>query len=373
MAIMTIPRPLHIVMDDLGWFCARDERSSGGPSRTGVTRKHSYKDYLAVNELGKRLGMKITCAFVVGEWDDDNRLKDIKSLSKYGENWDNAHYFDKDEMKRCVDAINGSDYIDFAIHGLLHGYYAEGVDNTDESDYYYKINKKQYTVPEDEIRRRLTAFLDVVRHHGITKKINTFVPPSFTYKWDDVSEILKDYGIDYVSTIFDKMEFDGRKPSSVGIEKCGIVNVDRNNNCVQWNEYFSNLHKHGEKTGVFGVHWPNALHEDADRSIEVVDEWVKYFEKCSQKFGIILSKDIKFCASQLMFAEYAKITEDRGITIVDISDVPKTELTDFEFYISSKEPLESFVGCTFEDYEQKDGFWTYKIKPLTNIMRFDNV
>ena len=71
--------------------------------------------------------------------------------------------------------------------------------------------------------------------------------------------------------------------------------------------------------------------------------------------------------------EYAKLTEDRGITIVDISDVPRSELTDFEFYISSKEPLESFVGCTFEDYEQKDGFWTYKIKPLTNIMRFDNV
>lgn len=76
---------------------------------------------------------------------------------------------------------------------------------------------------------------------------------------------------------------------------------------------------------------------------------------------------------QFLFAEHAKLTEDRGVTIVDISEVPKSELTDFEFYISSKEPLESFIGCTFEDYEQKDGFWTYKIKPITNVMRLDNV
>ena len=59
MAIMTIPRPLQIALDDVGWFCAEDDRKQGGPSRTGVTRRHCYKDYIAVNELGKRLGMKI--------------------------------------------------------------------------------------------------------------------------------------------------------------------------------------------------------------------------------------------------------------------------------------------------------------------------
>ena len=141
MAIMTIPRPLHIAIDDLGWFCGDDDRTNGGPSRTGMPRRHCYKDYEAINELGKQLGMKISCAFVIGEWDPDNRLKSVKFLSKYGENWDNASHLDRQEMQKCIDSIKNSEYIDLTLHGLLHGYYADGTDNTDVSDFYYKVNK----------------------------------------------------------------------------------------------------------------------------------------------------------------------------------------------------------------------------------------
>ena len=373
MAIMTIPRPLQIVVDDLGWFCAEDDRQSGGPSRTGVGRKHCYKDYYAVNELGKRLDMKINCAFVIGEWDDENSLRSVKHLSKYGSEWDNAKYFDAQEMKRCVAAINAAEYIDFAVHGLLHGYYMDGIDNVDESDYYYKIDKKQYAVPEEEIRHRLDCFFTLCKKHGITKKINSFVPPTFTYKWNDISSILKDYGIEFVSTIFEIMEYDGQsKPEIVGVEN-GIVTLDRNNNIVKWNEFASDLSQKPDTMGIFGVHWPNIQHSDPDRYPEVVDGWVKYFEKCSQNFGTVLSKDMQFCATQSLFCRYAKITEDRGVTIVDVSDVPLLPQCKNEFFISSKEPLESFIGCTAENYEEKNGFWTYKIKPITKVMRFDNV
>lgn len=369
---MTIPRPLQIVMDDLGWFNGKDDRQSGGPSRTGAERKHCHKDYIAVNELGKRLDMKINCAFVLGEWDDDNRLASIKNLSKYKEGWDNARYFDKDEAARCVRAINESEYIDMAIHGLLHGYYADGIDNVDESDYYYKVNKEQFTVCESEIRARLDAFLDLVKHHGINKNINSFVPPSFTYKRNDISHILADYGIEFISTIFKQLVCEGERPEIADVEN-GIVSVDRNNNKVKWNGINEDPSALPALNGIFGMHWPNILHTDPDRNIEAVERWAEYFERCSQEFGTILSKDMRFCASQSLFCRFAKIKEDRGITIVDISEVPTLVQTNREFYISSKEPLESYVGCDVYSYEQKDGFWTYRIVPITNVMRFDNV
>lgn len=78
---MLIPSCLYITMDDLGWFCGTDDRPAGGSSRSGMPRRHCAEDYAAVNELGRRLNMKINCAFVLGEWDPDNRLKRIPYLS----------------------------------------------------------------------------------------------------------------------------------------------------------------------------------------------------------------------------------------------------------------------------------------------------
>ena len=105
---IVIPRPLQIVIDDLGWFCPTDDRAAGGPSRTGMSRYHVAADYEAINYLGERLGMKINCAFVVGEWDPDNRLRSVKHLSKYGDGWDNAAHLDREEMRRCAEVINTS-------------------------------------------------------------------------------------------------------------------------------------------------------------------------------------------------------------------------------------------------------------------------
>lgn len=374
MPIMTIPRPLQIALDDLGWFCAEDDRKNGGPSRTGVDRKHCYKDYTAVNELGKRLGMKINCGFVIGEWDPDNRLRSVKCLSKYGELWDNASYLDKEEMQMCADEINDSDYIDIAVHGLLHGYYTENIDNTDESDYYYHVNKKLVLTDEKEVRHRLDCFFDLLKYYKINKKINSFIPPSFTYRWNDISKILVDYGIDYVSTIYKKMECEGEKPTDVGIEDNGIITVDRNNNLIPWNIFDADFSKlPTDIAGVFGSHWPNFLHFDPDRNGEVVDRAVEYFEKCSQNFGTVLSKDMEFCAMQSLFCKFAVITEKDGVTTVDVSKVPKIPGKKFEFYISSKEPLETWIGCNAYDYEKKDGFATYRIEPISDVMKFDNV
>lgn len=356
---IVIPDPLQITMDDLGWFCGKDGRKIMEPARTGICRRHCAKDYETVNEIGRRIGMKINCAFIMGEWDPDNRLKNIPGLSPYGENWNNALYFDKEEAQKCVEVINSSEYIDIAVHGLHHTYYTPGMgyNNTD----YYRNNERDIT-PENEIRARLDAYFDLMEYHGFKKDINSFIPPSFIYKTGHLPGILKDYNILYVSTDFETL-IDGEKwISPVEIDN-GIIVVDRNNNTIPWYEMETNLDDSEVLRGIFGCHWANVCHKDPKENHTLIDSWVSYFERCKQTFGIILSESIGFCATQSVYKKYSKLSENGDEYIIDLSAVPEAIGLGESFYISTKKPLSKWVGCDAQIYEKCADFINYKITP----------
>ncbi len=363
-----IPHSFQIVLDDLGWFCGTDDRESGGPSRTGCLRRHCAEDYKAINELGEKLNMKINCGFVVGEWDPDNRLKCIPHLSQYGDNWDNALHLDADEMKKVIEVINNSPYIDVALHGLLHGYYMEGTDNTDTSDFYYTVNKEVIMVNESEIRKRIEMFFELMNYYGVKKKINSFIPPSFVYRWDELSKILADYGIEYISTIYKNMVYDGAtKPTIADIEN-GIITVDRNNNKIPWNMTGCSFEALPVLQGIFGVHWPNFLSELPENNSEVVDEAVRYFKMCGESFGTILSRDMKFCATQSLYKRFANVEEKDGKTYIDISEVPFAKGMDNKFYVSSESPIKEYTGCNIKVFEEHELFVNYEVTPTNKTI-----
>ena len=164
-----IPSSLQITMDDVGWFNGEDDRENGGSARTAMSRRHCAEDYAAINELGRRLNMRINCAFVLGEWDPDNRLRGIKHLSKFGDSWNNAAYLGKEEMAAVAEVINASPYIDIAVHGLMHNYYDPKIPYCN-SDYFYPENGLMKMIPESEIRARLDAFFDLLDYYKIKPK-----------------------------------------------------------------------------------------------------------------------------------------------------------------------------------------------------------
>ena len=359
-----IPEALQIDMDDMGWFCGTDDRKAGGPSRTGIPRRHTAADYAAVNELGRRLNMKINCAFIIGEWDPDNRLRAIPHLSKFGDDWNNSAYFDTKIAAERVKILNESDYINLCVHGLLHGYYMEGTDNHDCSDYYYTINKELFMAPEEEIRRRLDAFFDLLRYHGIKKQIDTMIPPSFRYRFNELSYVLKDYGIRYVGTIFQNMICEGEDASiTVGIEKNGMITYDRRTNPIPWNRFGADYETMPLVSGLVGTHWPNFLHEDPERNLETVERAEAYFRRCGARFESVLSRDVVFFVTQAMYRRFAKAKEEDGVLNLDLSAVPSVEGLGDRFYINSKQPIKSAEGCTATVYETHSTHTVYEIKP----------
>lgn len=355
---ITIPHSLQITMDDVGWFCGTDDRKQFGPARSGMPRRHCARDYEAIEELGKRLDMKINCAFILGEWDPDNRLRSIPSLSKYGENWDNAAFFPRKEAERIVEILNASPHIDMAVHGLLHNNYEPG-SQYGNTDYFYKKDDRYFRVAEAQIRRRLDAFFDLVQYHGIQKRSNSFIAPNFVYEWDFLARILKDYGIRYVSTVFDRIEnLDGRTLADMDN---GLVTMDRNFNEIPWYEVGSDPRDFAPVRGIFGCHWPNILAEDPDGFPRVLDTWEEYFLGCGEVFGIVLSKDIGFSADQLLFKRFA-VAEPCGEGLqIDVSNVPDWPTR--TFCVSSRTPLESWSGCDVKLWQQHEGFANYLVTP----------
>jgi len=355
----------------LGWFCGTDDSKSGGPSRTAMSRNHCADDYTAVNELGKAIGMKINCGFVLSEWDPDNRLRKIPHLSKFGSEWNNAAYIDKNEIKKCVEVINNSPYIDFSVHALSHGYYANNVDFTDVSDWYTYVNNELIMVNESEIRDRLNAFFDLVSYNGINKKIDSFVPPSGAYRVNEISAILKEYGIKYVTNPFDCTEC---LPCPIScVEETGIILSNRNRS-VPWNIIGADTKKlpvdgitmvEGKPSyGVFGLHWPNVLHINPEKNMEVVASWTEYIKNCSEQFSTFISPDLAFTSNQLLYLNFADVQVIDNRIIIDVSKVPSND----EFCVNIKECIFKYFGCVISKFSAHTDFTTYKIKPTNPII-----
>lgn len=374
-----IPNALQIIIDDLGWFVGKDDREWGGPSRTAMPRNHVAEDYLAVNELGRALGMKINCAFVIGEWDPDNRLKKLPHFSKYGEDWDNAKYLDKEEMKRVAEAVNASEYIDLSIHGLMHGYYMDGTDNYDASDFCYKINGKIQMIPEKEVRDRLDAFFGLLDYHGINKKVTSYIPSTAYYCYDEISKIMKDYGIDYICQPYSHTDFKGEEiPFLVSMEN-GIILTDRRNypcdpefnrvvDILPWDEWGSDFTALPKTSCVVGSHWPNYLHIDPKKSVELVPKNAEYFKSSAERWGAMMSRDLGFYSTQALYKRFAKAEETNGGFTIDVSDVPKARGSLGKFYVSTKEPVKEYSGCALSLYETRADHLIYEVTPTSNVI-----
>lgn len=92
-----------------------------------------------------------------------------------------------------------------------------------------------------------------------------------------------------------------------------------------------------------------------------------------KEFGEIILKDDNAIETQLIYCRDAKISENNGVTTIDITNVPRLPQLNGMFYVSSKEPIETWIGCDVYDFEVKDGFATYAVRPISNVMKFDNV
>ncbi len=391
--IICIPKSFLIVLDDVGWWCGNDDRESNGPARSGLyQRRHCLEDYKSIVRIGKSLNMRIKCGFVIGEWDRTNLLARIRNSNQYGDKWDNISNLDPG-MDDVRDFINSSQaYMEMAVHGLMHMYwddcgkmqYTEFYQNKTEPMDTNDSVKLKMTRP-DIVREHLDAYFEIFKQNGLKSEIKSYIPPGFRHAFskdqDQMSSILAEYGIRYISTPYSCMyHTTPEKPSGIGVEN-GIITVDRTNDLTKWYEISPEVPEI-IKSSYFGMHWVNILNEDTERNAETADKWIRYFGQYKHKFDILVAKNNAMASSQALYEKYVSIVmqkiSGRHITLsLDFSIADKQRAAGLlpEVFLNIKSPYVlqidsiSVAETEVEVYERhpEEGYTTYKITRKGNV------
>ena len=373
---LCVPVAIQLRVDDVAWHFGDDERYKDHPSRSGIPRMHQPMDYRALHELGKALNMKVNCSLVIGEWDKDNLLRGVPHVTWDPEGWDRASEIDMAYAKACFEALEGSEYLDYNLHGLLHGYYDKGKLIT-ESQYYpcaYDSEKQCYTrknvfLSKDEFRRHLELFYAIYDAWGFKKKIVCFASPCgarFTPEENaDYVDVLKEFGMLYWHNGWRDWPRD-RKYNRTAVVNGMIINRTCGN--LPWDAYDADpqyIPIRSDLTPDLCYHWTNFIRWNPENDLERVPAWADYFRRQAEVWGIMLGRNVAFSDSQGVYSQYAELTETEDQVVIDLEKVDAAGAIALhnDFCVSVRNGVEPVVieGGTPELFETKKEFRTYRI------------
>ena len=298
---VTIPKPIHIVIDDVGWWSGRDGSAQQEPYRTGMQRDHCLADYEAIVYLGESLGMRPQAAMVLCEWDRENILRDLPDSTWMGSAWDNSRH-DTDKMDAVAAYLaQHSDAIELTLHGVGHEHWRDAAFS--RAEWFDEHGHLQPCVEQ-----HLSYFARLMQMNKLGAFPRSFVPCAFKYRFaaaeKGMASLLAARGVRMLSTPFSTM-FSNRAPESgcFGFEE-GLMVLDRGQDIAPWNAVgYRPQETDCIRHPIVGMHWPNILHADPDRNREVVDAWVDLCKRHAATAEWVLASDTDSFCTQLGFAE----------------------------------------------------------------------
>lgn len=365
---------MQLFLDDIGWMHGWNRMELEEPSRTGLPRKHVLEDYKVINGISKSVNMKICVALALGEWDKDNLLRDVPNSNPLGKAWDSSKYLDVEKAQSIRDYADEAEYIDFALHGLLHQFWVDG-ERLCPQEFFYPENHKKHAplcmADETYIRTHLDTFFAIYKSWGFTKPIQNFASPGGctveSWKTNAFTRILKDYGIRYWC--------------NNSIAECcvgdGIIKNPKITEIVPWETYdvdpkWLPTYK-PEEVGIMGGHWPNVLRFQPENNMERVEDWKAFFLRNAETFGVMLSRDISFAHFQQLYKQYCHVQKANDTYTIDTDPAKAVIPPDMKppLYISVRNGKLACDGGSMTIYEEKKDFVTYQIVPQqTTIMLY---
>ena len=380
--IVRIPIGGILQLDDVGWDNGRDLRLIGQASRSGLPRYHALEDYQLLHELGKEMNSSIFVALCLGDWDKDNILKDVTGATHKAGAWDRASEIDIAKCEKYRDVLEGSEFIDYSIHGLLHGNYDENGKLINEAEGYH-IKKlpdgswDKKLVSDEYFNEHLDAFMKLYETWGFKKPLTTYIAPCGMggIKEEDVAhicEMLYKRGIRYWTN--SGFPFEGPLKVYNGV---AVVKQDYSSMLGKYDapwdaydvdpdffpQYYQEEKKHN--TALLALHWTNILRYNPRKNFEQVKPWADYFKRQEEVFGYMTARNFEKSVNQLFYFWFADMTVEDGKCIIDLERMEKEKIDRHEnlFYISFKKGTEpkSISGGEISLYEEHNDFNTYKI------------
>lgn len=298
---VTIPMPIQIVIDDVGWWSGEDGNELQQPYRTGISRNHVPADYKAIVDLGIKLGVRPQAATILCEWDRENILREVPTITWMRDKWDNSKWVGP-WLDEAADIIrNNQNHYELTMHGVGHEYWQD--ENMTRAEWADSSGKMR---PLDQVELHLDYFEKLLDQNQLGPFPTSFVPTAFLHGFGLTGEhkismagVLKKRGVEYINTPFDNMyNAKGAQFGLFGIDS-GVITVDRGEDLLDWDVFG------GKPSGVLtsptcGLHWPNLLHTDPSRNSEIVDAWVKLLKPYNDKPETLLAKNSSLFRNQLV-------------------------------------------------------------------------
>ncbi len=311
---VTVPMPIQIVIDDVGWWSGEDGHKRQQPYRTGIGRNHVPADYQAIVDLGIKLGVRPQAATILCEWDRENILKNVPTITWMREKWDNSKWVGP-WLDEAADIIrNNQKHYELTMHGVGHEYWQD--ENMTRAEWADSLGTMR---PLDQVELHLDCFEKLLHQNQLGSFPTSFVPTAFLHGFGltgdhqiSMAEVVKKRGIHYINTPFNTLyNAKGAQFGLFGVDS-GIMTVDRGEDLLNWNDFGKK--PSGVLTGpTCGMHWPNLLHEDPSRNSEIVDAWVKLLKPYNDKHETLLATNSALFRTQLIHhvCTKIKVVEDK--------------------------------------------------------------
>ena len=311
--IVTIPMPIQIVIDDVGWWSGEDGSKRQEPYRTGFVRNHEPADYQAIVDLGKKLDTRPQAATILCEWDRSNILKNLPTSTWMGEKWDNSKWVGP-WLEETADIIRrNQNHFELTLHGLGHEYWADG--NFTRAEWADQSGQMR---PLAQVELHLEYYAKLMDQNALGPFPSSYVPAAFLHGFGltgshkiSMAGVLKKRGIEYINTPFDTMYHAKEVQFEMFGVDSGVMTIDRGEDLFDWDVYGG---KPSETLAgpTCGMHWPNLLHKDPKRNSEIVDAWVNFLKPYNDKPETLLATDSHSFRRQLVHhvTTMVKVTKD---------------------------------------------------------------
>ncbi|MCK5837939.1 MAG: hypothetical protein KAH09_11785, partial [Desulfobacula sp.] len=196
---------------------------------------------------------------------------------------------------------------------------------------------------KDDIRRHLICFRKLMDQYHLYFTPRTFIPPALKHSFGNpdggVQKILSDFGIQYVTLVFNKAKLYSRPQSEKIAWENKVLLVERGESDVPWDTIASPPYFKFDRP-VMALHWPNILHRDPEKNMAVVDNWIHYISENSKEKGILLARDTRSCFTQYLHQTFSRIEQMGAEISIDVSwmkNIP-THLTEQNIFLKLEGP-----------------------------------
>jgi hypothetical protein len=333
-ASIEFPRAFAFAIDDLGWNEGSNLalNTPRGPHRAGVKRVFDQSDYQAIIDVGKAVGVRVQCLFVLAEMDRTNILAHYPTTTQLKEKWDNTHRVNEKQIAIMKHVRDQAAFMEFGFHGTGHEYWAEdGVQR--RAEWYNLTDRKPW--PEDALREHVRAFREILAQYDLSTEgghsfPESFVPCAYSYYWNprgeySLGKLLSEAGVRFANTDFGQIpELSPPQERNGGGFDHGVHVINRNNYGNPWYELacLPNVTLDLQYTDVIESHWPNWLAQDDFLQPGVTEQWIRYYRNVQRFKNRYIAKNTEQLHAQWLYNKYTTVKASEGMVEIDNTQMP---------------------------------------------------